>query len=156
VPQFTETKAVAAGKVLSVRERMEIHRANPSCNSCHRMIDPIGLALENFDVTGIWRVKDGGTVIDPATTLYDGTKMKGPGDLRKALMNYSDALLRNFTQNLMMYAIGRRVEYYDMPRVRAIVRNAASTNYRFSSFIAGIVRSPAFRMNTVPATAENH
>jgi hypothetical protein len=156
VPQFTETKAVAGGKVLSVRERMETHRANAACASCHKMIDPIGLALENFDVTGVWRFKDGGAVIDPSTTLYDGSKLNGPTDLRKALLNYSDAVIRNFTSNLLMYGLGRRVEYYDMPLVRNIVREAARTNYRFSSFVTGIVKSPAFQMNTFPDTVENH
>ena len=155
VPLLTETKAVANGKVLSVRERMEIHRANPSCNSCHRMIDPIGLALENFDVTGDWRIKDGGALIDPSSTLYDGTKLNGPADLRKAVLNYSEAVIRNFTENLMMYGLGRRLDYRDMPLVRQIVRDASRQNYRFSSFISGIVKSPAFRLNRIDSTV-NH
>ena len=109
-----------------------------------------------FDVTGVWRFKDGGAVIDPSTTLYDGNKLNGPADLRKALLNYSDAVIRNFASNLLMYGLGRRVEYYDMPLVRNIVREAARTNYRFSSLVTGIVKSPAFQMNTVPDTVENH
>jgi hypothetical protein len=136
------------GKVISVRERLEAHRANPACNSCHRMIDPIGLALENFDVTGVWRIRDGGVPINASSALYDGTELHGPVDLQRAVVKYSEAFFRTFTENLMMYGLGRRLEYYDMPLVREIVRQAARNDYRFSSFVLGIVRSPAFQMNT--------
>ena len=155
VPLLTETKAVANGKVLTVRERMETHRSNPACNSCHRMIDPIGLALENYDATGMWRTKDGDALIDASSTMYDGTALNGPADLRKAVLNYSEAVIRNFTENLMMYGLGRRVDYRDMPLVRQIVRDAAHQDYRFSSFIMGIVKSPAFRLNKVDDTVVN-
>jgi hypothetical protein len=147
VPALDETKAVAAGgKTLSVRERMEEHRKNPACASCHRVIDPLGLALENFDVTGQWRIRDNMVTVDASGTLYDGTKMDGPAGLRHALMNHSESFVRNFTENLMAYGLGRRVEYYDEPTVRAIVKKAREHDYRFSEFVFGIVNSPAFQM----------
>src|SRR5687768_1624815 len=93
VPDFEETKGVKDARLLSVRERMEEHRANPACNSCHRMIDPLGLALENFDPSGKWRIKDNGVVVDPTGVMYDGTQLGGPADLRQALLKHSDAIL---------------------------------------------------------------
>jgi hypothetical protein len=146
VPTLEETGDAQDGRFLSVREQMEMHRANPSCNSCHSMIDPLGLALENFDVTGRWRIKDSGNDIDVAGELYDGTPLTSVADLRTALLSRPDPLLRTFTENLMAYALGRRVEYYDMPTVRSIVRQAAAEDYRVSAFIMGIVQSPAFTM----------
>jgi cytochrome c553 len=148
VPALDETKAVAAGgKMLSTRERMEEHRKNPACTSCHRVIDPLGLALENFDVTGAWRIKDGGVVVDARGDLYDGTRMDGPAGLRAALLSHADTLLRNFTENLMAYGLGRRVEYFDQPSIRATVQKAAVNEHRFSSFVLGIVNSAAFQMS---------
>jgi len=148
VPALDDSvKADAGGKRLTTRERMEEHRKNPSCNSCHRVIDPLGLALENFDVTGAWRIKDNEAPIDSVGDLYDGTKMNGPDGLREALLKHSDMVLRSFTENLLTYAIGRRVEYSDMPAVRAIIRDAAKHEYRLSSFILGVVNSGAFRMS---------
>jgi len=140
------TKPVSGGKRLSTRERMEEHRKDPTCNSCHRVIDPLGLALDNFDVTGAWRIKDNEVAVDPVGDLYDGTKMNGPAGLRQALLKHADMVLRSFTENLLTYALGRRIEYSDMPTVRAIVRDAAKNNNRMSSFILGVVNSPAFRM----------
>ena len=151
VPALEETKAAEAGKVLSVRQRLEAHRANPACNSCHRVIDPIGLALENFDATGKWRIKDGESAVDPRGDLYDGTKMDGPAGLRAALLQQKDAVLLSFTESLMTYALGRRVEAHDMPAVRRIIRDAARQDYRLSAFIQGVADSAAFRMSTVPA-----
>jgi len=150
VPLFEETNAVSGGRVLSVRERMEQHRANPTCNSCHRVIDPPGLALENFDVTGYWRNTDNGAPINPAGQLYDGSSIEGLAGLNAGLLKHADIIVLNFTQNLMTYAIGRRVEYYDMPSVRAIVREAASHDNRVSSFVLGVVNSPAFQMTKAP------
>ncbi len=161
VPSLDETEAITSGKVLPVRERMEIHRANPVCNSCHRMIDPLGLALENFDVTGEWRVLDktyaisaagvrihtGGIPIDATTELYDGTPLDGPASLRSAILRYSDAFINTLTENLMAFAIGRRVEHFDMPSIRSITDEAATNDNRFSSLVLGIVKSPAFRMS---------
>jgi len=149
VPLLDETATIDDGKVLSTRERMEQHRKNPSCNSCHRVIDPLGLALENFDVTGVWRIKDGGSPVDPVGDLYDGTKLDGPIALRNALLKHQDVLMLSFTENLMTYALGRRVEHYDMPAIRQIVNNAKAKNYRFSAIISGVANSAAFRMGRV-------
>jgi hypothetical protein len=148
-PALDDSAAAAqGGKVLSVRQRMEEHRKNPACNSCHRVIDPLGLALENFDTVGAWRIKDNGVPVDSNGVLYDGTKMSGPADLRQALLGKSEVVLRNFTDNLLSYAIGRRIEYFDQPTIRSIVRKAAQSNHRFSAFILGVVNSPAFQMAT--------
>ena len=151
VPALEETKAVDAGKTLSTRERMEEHRKNPACTSCHKVIDPLGLALENFDVTGVWRIKDNGVTVDPVGDLFDGTKLDGPIALRHALMKHQDVIMLSFTESLMTYALGRRVESYDMPAVRAIVRDAKRNNYKFSSFISGVANSGAFRRGRVAA-----
>ena len=144
VPALEETKAVAGDRLLSVRERMESHRANPACNSCHSVIDPIGLALENFDVTGAWRTKDDGVPVDASGQLYDGTPIDGPLGLRDAMMRYSGTVITTFTESLMTYALGRRVEYYDMPAIRKIIRAAAANDNRMSSFILGVVHSTPF------------
>jgi hypothetical protein len=121
------------------------------------MIDPIGLALDNFDVTGAWRIRDNGMPVDPTSTFYDGTPLTGPVDLRQALLKRSNVLVQNFAENLMTFAIGRRIGHEDMPSVRAIVRQAANDNHKLSAFVLAIVRSPAFRMkaaDTPTATAE--
>ena len=147
VPPLEDTKsATDTGKTLSVRERMEEHRKNPACASCHRVIDPLGLALENFDVVGAWRIKDNGVAVDTAAKLYDGTELNGPASLRQALVDHSDSVIRNFTENLLAYALGRRVEYYDQPTVRAIAKKAAQNGNKFSSFVLGVVNSAAFQM----------
>ena len=145
VPAFEETDEADEGRSLTVRERMEEHRSNPVCMACHEVIDPIGLALENFDVTGAWRVRDEGNLIDPVGELYDGTTLRSPADLRAALLSRPEVFYRIFTTNLMAYGLGRRVEYFDMPTVRAITRDAAENEYRFSSFVLGVVNSPAFQ-----------
>jgi hypothetical protein len=169
VPKLEETNAVATGKVLTVRERMETHRRVDPCASCHRMIDPVGLALENFDVTGEWRDLDrtatmsglgirihtGGLPIDTKTTLYDGTSMDSPATLRQALLNHSDVIIENLTMKLMSYATGRKLEYYDMPLVRSIDRGAAKNNNRFSSIVLGIVNSDAFQKSKAEAISTN-
>ena len=146
VPDLEQTNAVREDRLLSVRERMEQHRANPACNSCHKVIDPLGLALENFDPSGKWRIKDLGVPVDPTGVMYDGTTISGPADLRAALLKHKDAILLSFTESLLTYALGRQVEYYDMPAVRAIVREASKNEHRFSAFISGAVNSQAFRM----------
>jgi len=151
VPELEETKGNAGGRLLSVRERMEQHRANPACTSCHRVIDPLGLALENYDVTGAWRIRDGDTAVDASGDLYDGTKMDGPSGLRQALLKHQDVVLLSFTESLMTYGVGRRVEYYDVPTVRAIVRDAAKSDNRMSKFVLGVVESPAFQMSRAEA-----
>jgi hypothetical protein len=145
VPPFEDTKAAAGGKLLSVRERMEEHRRNPACTSCHRVIDPLGLALENFDVTGKWRIKDNEVPVDPSGVLYDGTPMNGPAGLRAALLKQQHAIRLSFTERLMTYALGRRLTTADMPAVRAIVSAAGREDNRMSAFILGIIRSAAFQ-----------
>jgi hypothetical protein len=154
VPDLEATAEAEDGRLRTVRERMEQHRSNPACASCHKMIDPLGLALENFDVTGAWRLRDNGTPVDAASALYDGTPLTGPADLQNALIKRSDVLVHTFTENLLTYALGRRLTYRDMPLVRTIVKRAAAADYRFSAFVLDIVRSPAFRMKSadVPAT----
>jgi hypothetical protein len=149
VPAFETTKAEDAGKVLTVRERMETHRANPTCMSCHRVIDPLGLSLENFDVTGKFRIKDSGTAVDTASTLYDGTPIVGAAGLRAALLKHQDLFLLSFTENLMTYALGRRVEGHDMWAVRRIIRDAEQRNLKISAFVQGIATSPLFTMGRV-------
>jgi hypothetical protein len=146
VPALEETKGADNGRLLTVRERMEEHRRNPQCTSCHRVIDPLGLALENFDVTGRWRRRDGSSSIDASGQLFDGTAVNGPDDLRNAILARKGVFLSTFTENLMTYALGRRLEVSDMPTVRAIVRRAAQKDNAMSAFLVGIVESPAFRM----------
>jgi mono/diheme cytochrome c family protein len=147
VPTLDETKAESGdGGMLTTRQRMEQHRANPQCNSCHRVIDPLGLALENFDVTGRWRVRDNGNLVDPVGDLYDGTKMSGPNGLRAALLKHQDMFFTSFTESLLTYSLGRRVEYFDMPAIRKIIRDAAKDNNRFSAFVLGVANSRAFQM----------
>ena len=154
IPALEETKEAHGSRLLSVRERMEEHRSKPACQSCHRVIDPIGLALENFDVVGMWRIRDGGSAIDASGTLYDGTTLSGPAGLRAALLRHKDVVLRTFAENLMAYGLGRRLEHFDMPLVRRIVRDASANRNHFSSFVVGIVKSPAFRMSRADAATD--
>ena len=135
-------------EALSLRKRMELHRANPACASCHKIMDPIGFSLENFDAVGKWRARDGSTPIDASGELTDGTRVDGPGSLRDGLMQYSDQFVRTITEKLLTYSLGRGLQYQDMPIVRAIVRQAARDNYKFSSLILGIVKSSPFQMRT--------
>ena len=153
IPELEE-EAVEDGRLLTVRERLEMHAASPTCNSCHRMIDPIGLALENYDVSGAWRIRDGGVPIDAASDFYDGTPISTPSELRAALLKRPEPLVRTFTENLMAYAVGRGMDYRDMPAVRRIVRDAAGEDYRVSAFIVGVARSDAFLMKAAPAAAD--
>jgi hypothetical protein len=148
VPSLEDSVSEAkAGRRLTVRERLEEHRRNPACASCHRVIDPLGLALENYDVTGRWRIKDAGVDIDASGELYDGTPIDGPQGLRDAILMHKAVFLASFTESLMTYALGRRLEPYDMPAVRRIIAGAADQNYRISSFVQGIVDSAAFQMS---------
>lgn len=145
VPDLDETAEANDGKFRSVAEQLALHRANPSCSSCHNVIDPIGLALDNFDVTGSWRIKDRGVPVETSGELYDGTPIKGPADLRAALVARAEVVITHVTEMLMSYALGRRVEYYDMPAIRRIVREAKANDYRLSSLILGVARSAAFQ-----------
>jgi mono/diheme cytochrome c family protein len=141
-------KDAAQVKVTSLRQRLEIHRANAVCASCHKVMDPIGLTLENFDHVGKWRTADGKTPIDATAQLVDGTKLDGPLSLRRALLERSDVFATVATEKLLTYASGRAVQYQDMPAVRAIIRDAARDKYRFSSLVLGIVKSTPFQMRT--------
>jgi hypothetical protein len=146
VPALEETAEAKNGKILTTRERLEMHRANPTCNSCHRFMDPIGLALDNFDVTAKWRQRENGADLDTKGDYYDGTPVSTPAELSAALLKRPAPLLRTFTENLLAYALGRRAEYYDQPTVRAIVKAAEANDLRISSFITGVATSDAFRM----------
>lgn len=138
---------VHGGTKPTMRQQMEIHRENEPCKSCHKIMDPIGLTLENFDGTGQWRLLEDGSAIDPSGQLVDGTKLNGIADLRNALVKYSPQFVRVVTEKLMIYALGRGTEYYDMALVRAIVHSAEKDNYRFSTLVIGVVKSQPFQMN---------
>ena len=133
-------------KNTSLRHRLEAHRKNPTCASCHKIMDPIGFALENFDLVGTWRDVDGKAPVDASGQLVDGTKLNGPADLRQALLSRSEAFVTNATEKLFTYALGRPVQYFDMPTVRGVVHRAAQNDYRFSSLVLGVVSSDAFQM----------
>jgi mono/diheme cytochrome c family protein len=135
----------------SVRQRMEDHRKNPACASCHKVIDPIGFSLENYDPTGAWRNADDGVKIDTSGKLFDGTPLNSPADLRNGILKHKEAFLRAFAENLYAYGLGRVPDYRDLPEVRAIVTRAESNNDRFSEYVLGIVESPAFTERSVPA-----
>jgi hypothetical protein len=157
VPSLDQTASAdeETGRTLTVRERLEMHRANPTCNACHQFIDPLGLPLENFDVTGLWRIRDDGTPLDTRGQLWDGTPLESPADLRQAMLDRPVPIVRNFTANLMRYALGRRLQYFDMPTVRQIAAAAEADDYRLSSFILGVVRSDQFRMRGVEVMADD-
>ena len=150
VPALEDT-AGGADRVMTLREQMTAHRDNPACASCHRIMDPIGFALENFSADAKWRATDGGeggAPIDAAVELYDGTPIEGPVELRQALLKYSPQFVRTLTEKLMTYGLGRGVEYFDMPVIRSIVRDAEANDYQFSSIVLGIVKSAPFQMRT--------
>jgi Protein of unknown function (DUF1585)/Protein of unknown function (DUF1588) len=133
---------------------MEQHRTQPSCNACHGVMDPIGLSLENFDAMGGWQVKDrdAGLAIDASGRMADGADVRGPDDLRRALMARPEQFVQTLTEKLMTFALGRTLEYYDMPTVRDIVRRAARDDYRFSDIVLGVVESAPFLEKHVPAS----
>ena len=153
VPPFKENQD--GEKAHTVREIMEQHRANPTCNACHGVMDPLGFSLENFDTIGAWRAKDrfASTVIDASGKLVDGTPVSGPDDLRNALMKRPEQFVQTMTEKMMIYALGRTLEPYDMPAIRRIVRDAGRSGYRFSALVMDIVTSPAFQMSKVPESA---
>lgn len=153
-PDLDDTGGVSNGEVLTTRRRMELHRSNPVCASCHNVMDPIGLALDNFDVTGQWRIRENDAALDTRTTFYDGTEISSPADLSRVLLKRPIPLVREFTGKLMAYALGRRLEYYDQPIVRAIVADAEKHDYRMSSLIMGIIKSDAFRKKDAPSRAD--
>jgi mono/diheme cytochrome c family protein len=153
VPALEDTKG-GSGKVLTLREQMTLHRANPTCASCHKIMDPIGFALENFDADAGWRTKqggDGGTPIDVKVKLFDGQDVDGPAGLRTALLRYSPQFVRMFVEKTMTYALGRGLDHNDMPTVRAIARDAAKDDNRFSAIVLGVIRSAQFQMRAKAA-----
>jgi hypothetical protein len=151
VPAFPEN--TSGGRVMTVRERMEQHRANPVCASCHARMDPLGFSLENYDATGQWRTRDGDSKIDASAVLPDGTKFEGPAGLRAWILARPAQFSTALTEKLMIYALGRGLEPYDAPAVRKIV-NGAANDYRFQSLIIGVVKSTPFQMRKSPANAE--
>jgi hypothetical protein len=138
------------GKLLTLRQQMEQHRANPACAACHKLMDPIGFAMENFDAVGKWRTQASNGEADPridaSGTLFDGTQFKDQGDFRRVLFSHSDRFVQTLTEKLLTYALGRGVEYSDMPAVRSIMKSAAPSEYRWSALIAEIVKSQPFQM----------
>jgi hypothetical protein len=148
VPALEET-GTDDGETPTLREQMTLHRVMEPCATCHRLMDPIGFALENFDADGSWRTREGGeagTPIDPTVELWDGTTVTGPVELREAILRYTPQYARTFAEKMMTYALGRGVEYFDMPVVRSIVRDSEKDDYRFNSIVMGIVESPQFLM----------
>jgi len=152
-----EDSVAGAGKVLTLREQMTLHRKNEPCASCHKLMDPIGFALENFDADAKWRTKhggEGGVQIDATVDLWDGTKVTGPSELRQHLLYYSPQFVRMMTEKMMTFGIGRGVEYFDMPVIRSIVKDTEKGNYKFSSLVMGIVKSAPFQTR-VKQAADN-
>jgi len=146
-----EDAAGGSVKTLTLREQMTVHRKNEPCASCHKLMDPIGFALDNFDADGKWRTRqggDGGTPIDASVALFDGQQVTGPSGLRQALLRYSPQFIRMVTEKMMTYALGRGVEDSDMPVIRSIVRDVAKDDNRFSAIVLGIVKSAQFQMRT--------
>jgi hypothetical protein len=156
VPAIKEKAADTTGnaKAPTMRQTMEAHHSNPSCNTCHQIFEPIGLAMENFDAVGMWRTLDEGLPIDTAGVLVDGTKVDGIASLRDVLNRRSDQFTRVVAEKLLTYALGRGVEYQDMPLVRSIVRESAGNKYKFSSLVLGIVKNNVFQMNMKAATEQ--
>jgi hypothetical protein len=142
------------GAPRSLRARMELHRTNTVCAGCHKVMDPIGFALENFDATGQWRNRDGDTGIDPSGTLFEGSQVNGPTALRRMLTNRPETFVGVMTEKLLTYALGRGVDTPDMPTVRKIVGQAKPKNFQFSSLILGIVESTPFQMKIKSSTDE--
>ena len=143
-----KTEGAEPGKTLTMRDAMTAHRANPSCAVCHVRMDPIGFAMENFDAVGRWRDHDNGNTIDASGRFPDGTTFDGMAGLRKILLNERGQFVNTVTEKLLMYALGRNLQYFDQPAVRAIVHQSAAGNYTLSSLVAGVVNSAQFQMRT--------
>ncbi len=155
IPDLAQTTATGGeNQVLTTRQRMEIHRAAPVCRACHQFMDPIGLSLDNFDVTGKWRTRENGAALDTRGMLYDGTPVSSPNELQAALLTHQVALVRTFTKNMLAYALGRRIEPKDMATVRTITRAGEQGGYKMSTFVLGVVKSDAFQMKASPAVTE--
>ena len=151
VPALND-KDIGTTKAKTVRELMAIHRANPTCAACHAVMEPLGFALENFDATGAWRDRDrfAGAPIDSAGELPDKTPIKGPDDLRTALLRRPDQFVQTFVEGLLTYSMGRTRDYYDMPTVRRIVRSTAAKDYKFSAIVEAVVKTDQFKMRRAP------
>jgi len=143
-----KTESAKDGETLTLRQAMLQHRANPACASCHARMDPIGFAMENFDAVGRWRDQDGGKPVEISSTLPDGTEVNGVAGVRDLILKSPERFVGAITEKLLMYSLGRNVQYYDAPAVRQIVRDAAANNYRFDSLVLGVVRSAPFQMRT--------
>jgi hypothetical protein len=154
VPDLNDAKA-AGNRPTTTREKTEIHRRNPACATCHAVMDPLGFALENFDTVGGFHTVDAQTrqPIDTAAVMPDGTRLSGPADLHQALAARGDQLAQIITEKLMVYAVGRHIDFRDMPAIRRIVRDAKADNLRFESIVFGVVNSDAFRRRAPPAPA---
>ena len=148
-PDVPTLDEAASDQPLSVRERMEAHRKNPTCAACHVRMDPLGFALENFDALGKWRTSSDGLPVDAAASLPDGTEFDGVVGLRKLLVGHRDEFVRTLTEKLLSYALGRGIEHFDLPTVRQIARDAAPTGHRWSALVLGIVKSTPFTMGTI-------
>ena len=147
----TDLKPVEGEAPKTLRARLEAHRANPSCAACHQSFEPMGLAMENFDAVGAWRTLDAGQPIDPTGVTNDGTPLTGLASLREFALENGDVFAQSVTERLLTYALGRGLEYEDMPLVRSITHDAAEDHYRFSSLLMGVIQSPAFTMNVKTA-----
>jgi hypothetical protein len=148
-PNVPPLKENEGAQVMSVRARLELHRKNPPCSGCHAVMDPLGFSLENFDGIGEWRTKEPGGAVDPSGQLADGTKVDGPVALRNVIMKHPEQFVRTLTEKMLTYGLGRGLEYYDMPTVRGIARDASRNDYKFSSIVLGIVKSTPFQMRRV-------
>jgi hypothetical protein len=154
-PNVPDLKDDPQSQAASMRARMEAHRKNPVCATCHTMLDPLGFALENFDGVGEWRANDGGAAVDASGALPDGTKFNGPEEFRAALLKTAkDAYIGTLTEKLLTYALGRGIEYFDMPAVRSIERDATADNYSWSSLVTGVVKSVSFQYRAVSDAAD--
>jgi hypothetical protein len=151
VPALKDNNASGDAQILSVRQQMEQHRENEPCATCHKLMDPIGFALENFDAVGAWRARDGGVRVNASGKMFDGTNLDGPVSLREAILNRADAFVTGFTENLLAYGLGRVIDVHDMPAVRSIAAGATANGNRFSEFILGVVKSAPFQMSVVDA-----
>ncbi len=153
VPELEDAGDVADGEILTTREQLAIHRDNPACSSCHEMIDPIGVALDNYDVLGQWRTRESGVPVTSTDVAWDGTEVNGPVELAGLLLSRPAPLVRNFVEYMMAYATGRPMEYFDQPAIRQVVRDAEDYDYALSSIVLGIVQSEPFQMRTVGEVA---
>ena len=146
LPENADSRTGHVAKPLSVRERLEEHRKNAACAGCHKMMDPIGFSLENYNAIGVWRTNDSGFPIDPSGKMFDGSKLNGPASLRQAILNRSDVFLGTFAENLLSYGVGRVIDANDMPAVRSVAREAVHNDNHFSAFVLAIVKSAPFQM----------